>query len=152
VAPHCCEGLRGLRWQTWAWGFWCVKLMFLVTRCPVPNAASGVKTWPGEASQTLFLTCTVSGFSLTTNNINWVCQLPGKGLQWMDVIWSNGNTHNPTHKSHLTINKDPSKSQVSLTVSSLRTEDMAICYCGRDTVMGLECECRQKPPCRGNQD
>jgi hypothetical protein len=70
----------------------------------------------------------------------------------MDAIWSNGNTHNPTHKSQLTINRDTSKSQVSITVSSLRTEDMAICYCARDTVMELECEHRQKLPCRGNQD
>jgi immunoglobulin heavy chain len=71
----------------------------------------------------------------------------------MGAIWGNGNTHyNPTHKSHLSINRDTSRRQVSLTVSSLKTEDTAIYYCARDAMMGLECEPRKKPPCRGNQD
>jgi hypothetical protein len=42
------------------------------------------------------------------------------------------------HKSQLNINRDTSQSQVSLTVRSIRTEDMATYYCARDTVMGLE--------------
>lgn len=44
-------------------------------------------------TQTLSIPCTVSGFSLTSYGLHWVQQPPGKGLEWMPVIWGNGNTN-----------------------------------------------------------
>ncbi|KAL1765115.1 immunoglobulin heavy chain variable region, partial [Sigmodon hispidus] len=80
-----------------------------------------------QPSQTLSLTCTVSGSSLTSNGVHWVCQPPGKGLEWIGDIWSNGHTvyH---HKYRLTISKDNSKSQVYLKMNILQTEDTAMYY------------------------
>ena len=104
---------------------------------------------PGQVkpSQTLSLTCTVSGFSLTNNGVHWTRQAPGKGLEWVGVIWSSGSTYyNPALKSRLSITRDPSKSQVYLTLSSLTAEDTAIYYCAKDTVRGSQCEPRHKPP------
>ncbi|CAM2094887.1 unnamed protein product [Caretta caretta] len=38
-----------------------------------------------KPSQTLRLTCSVSGFSLTSSGsgVSWVRQPPGKGLEWL---------------------------------------------------------------------
>nr|NDP11411.1 immunoglobulin mu heavy chain [Bos taurus]NDP11512.1 immunoglobulin mu heavy chain [Bos taurus] len=85
-----------------------------------------------KPSQTLSLTCTVSGFSLSDNNVNWVRQAPGKALEWLGVIYASGSTgYNPALKSRLSITKDNSKSQVSLSLSSVTTEDTATYYCAR---------------------
>nr|NDP11393.1 immunoglobulin mu heavy chain [Bos taurus] len=83
-----------------------------------------------KPSQTLSLTCTVSGFSLSEKNVGWVRQAPGKALEWLGTMYSNSNTeYNPALKSRLSITKDSSKSQVSLSLSSVTTEDTAIYYC-----------------------
>nr|NDP12567.1 immunoglobulin mu heavy chain [Bos taurus] len=95
-----------------------------------------------KPSQTLSLTCTVSGSSLSNNNVDWVRQAPGKALEWVGVISSNGNTClKPALKSRLSITKDNSKSQVSLSVSSVTTEDTATYYCARCRWNGASCGC-----------
>nr|NDP10491.1 immunoglobulin mu heavy chain [Bos taurus] len=83
-----------------------------------------------KPSQTLFLTCTVSGFSLSSVNVAWVRQAPGKAPECLGGINSGGTTsYNPALKSRLIITKDNSKSQVSLSLSSVTTEDTATYYC-----------------------
>nr|NDP12908.1 immunoglobulin mu heavy chain [Bos taurus] len=85
-----------------------------------------------KPSQTLSLTCTVSGFSLSSYGVVWVRQAPGKALEWVGCIRSSGSTgYNPALKSRLSITKDNSKSQVSLSVSSVTPEDTATYYCAR---------------------
>nr|NDP04848.1 immunoglobulin mu heavy chain [Bos taurus] len=83
-----------------------------------------------KPSQTLSLTCTVSGFSLSDKAVGWVRQAPGKAVEWLGSIDTGGSTgYNPGLKSRLSITKDNSKSQVSLSVSSVTTEDSATYYC-----------------------
>nr|NDP05398.1 immunoglobulin mu heavy chain [Bos taurus] len=83
-----------------------------------------------KPSQTLSLTCTASGFSLSDKAVGWVRQAPGKALEWLGGIDTGGSTgYNPGLKSRLSITKDNSKSQVSLSVSSVTTEDSATYYC-----------------------
>nr|NDP06678.1 immunoglobulin mu heavy chain [Bos taurus] len=85
-----------------------------------------------KPSQTLSLTCTVSGFSLSSYDVNWVRQAPGKALEFIGGISSSGRTgYNPALKSRLSITKDNSKSQVSLSLSSVTTEDTATYYCAK---------------------
>nr|NDP11622.1 immunoglobulin mu heavy chain [Bos taurus] len=85
-----------------------------------------------KPSQTLSLTCTVSGFSLRSNGVIWVRQAPGKALEWVGDISKGGSTYyNPALKSRLSITKDNSKSQVSLSVSSVTPEDTATYYCAK---------------------
>nr|NDP06866.1 immunoglobulin mu heavy chain [Bos taurus] len=94
-----------------------------------------------KPSQTLSLTCTVSGFSLTNYDVGWVRQAPGKTLECLGGITDGGNTgYNPALKSRLSITKDNSKSQVSLSLSSVTTEDTATYYCAKSMYAdGVEC-------------
>nr|NDP06259.1 immunoglobulin mu heavy chain [Bos taurus] len=92
-----------------------------------------------KPSQTLSLTCTVSGFSLSRYFVLWVRQGPGKALECLGGIRNSGLTdYNPALKSRLSITKDNSKNQVSLSLSSVATEDTATYYCakGRDDGYG----------------
>nr|NDP17670.1 immunoglobulin gamma heavy chain [Bos taurus]NDP17759.1 immunoglobulin gamma heavy chain [Bos taurus]NDP17760.1 immunoglobulin gamma heavy chain [Bos taurus] len=83
-----------------------------------------------KPSQTLSLTCTASGFSIGDKAVGWVRQAPGKALEWLGSIDATGSTgYNPGLKSRLSITKDNSKSQVSLSVSSVTPEDSATYYC-----------------------
>nr|NDP18115.1 immunoglobulin gamma heavy chain [Bos taurus] len=85
-----------------------------------------------KPSQTLSLTCTVSGFSLSNYGVNWVRQAPGKALECLGSISAGGNTgYSPALRSRISITKDNSKSQVSLSLSSVTTEDTATYYCAK---------------------
>nr|NDP18334.1 immunoglobulin gamma heavy chain [Bos taurus] len=85
-----------------------------------------------KPSQTLSLTCTVSGFSLSSYTVGWVRQAPGKALECLGGIGADGSTgYDPALKSRLSITKDNSKSQVSLSLSSVTTEDTATYYCAK---------------------
>nr|NDP09884.1 immunoglobulin mu heavy chain [Bos taurus] len=85
-----------------------------------------------KPSQTLSLTCTFSGFSLSSYGVGWVRQAPGKALECLGGVSSLGTTgYNPALKSRLSITKDNSKSQVSLSLSSVTTEDTATYYCAK---------------------
>ncbi|MRI72325.1 hypothetical protein FDP56_18295, partial [Enterococcus casseliflavus] len=104
-------------------------------------------------SQSLSITCTVSGFSLTSYGVSWVRQPPGKGLEWLGVIWGDGSTnYHSALISRLSISKDNSKSQVFLKMNSLQTDDTAMYYCAKHTVREVQCEPAQKPPYKDAQD
>nr|NDP08090.1 immunoglobulin mu heavy chain [Bos taurus] len=90
-----------------------------------------------KSSQTLSLTCTVSGFSLSSYDVGWVRQAPGKALECLGTVTGGGSTsYNPALKSRLSITKDNSKSQVSMSLSSVTTEDTATYYCVKDVGSG----------------
>nr|NDP06480.1 immunoglobulin mu heavy chain [Bos taurus] len=83
-----------------------------------------------KPSQTLSLTCALSGFSLSSYHVGWVRQAPGKALECLGEINVRGNIgYNPALKSRLSITKDSSKSQISLSLNSVTSEDTATYYC-----------------------
>nr|NDP05402.1 immunoglobulin mu heavy chain [Bos taurus] len=62
--------------------------------------------------------------------VGWVRQTPGKALEWLGSIDTGGNTgYNAGLKSRLSITKDNSRSQVSLSVSGVTPEDSATYHC-----------------------
>uniref|UniRef100_UPI003D9CBF54 fab Hu3f8 heavy chain n=1 Tax=Homo sapiens TaxID=9606 RepID=UPI003D9CBF54 len=87
-----------------------------------------------KPSETLSLTCTVSGYSITSAYYwNWIRQPFGKGLEWMGYISYDGrNNFNPSLKNRVTISRDTSKNQFSLKLSSVTAADTAVYYCARD--------------------
>nr|NDP11952.1 immunoglobulin mu heavy chain [Bos taurus] len=95
-----------------------------------------------KPSQTLSLTCTTSGFSLSSYAVGWVRQAPGKALEWVGDISSSGYIClNPTLESRLSITKDNSKSQVSLSVTSVTAEDTATYYCTKAAYVDADWRC-----------
>nr|NDP06893.1 immunoglobulin mu heavy chain [Bos taurus] len=90
-----------------------------------------------KPSQTLSLTCTISGFSLSSYDVGWVRQAPGKALECLGGVEMDGTIrYNPALKSRLSITKDNSQSQVYLSLSSVTIEDTATYYCVKDVGAG----------------
>nr|NDP14174.1 immunoglobulin mu heavy chain [Bos taurus] len=95
-----------------------------------------------KPSQTLSLICTVSGFSLSSYGVDWVRRAPGKALECLGGISGGGVTdYNSALKSRLSIAKDNSKSQVSLSLISVTAEDTATYYCAKYSNYGGHGDC-----------
>jgi immunoglobulin heavy chain len=127
-------------------------LLVFLHRVPVPGHIKGVWTLLFPPSQILKLTCSFSGFSLSTTNIgvSWIRQPPGKTLEWLaNIWWDDDKYYNPALKSRLTISKDSSNSQVFLTMTTTEAADTAIYYCARnhsDLASGASCTRSQAAP------
>nr|1GPO_H Chain H, Antibody M41 [Mus musculus]1GPO_I Chain I, Antibody M41 [Mus musculus] len=83
-----------------------------------------------KPSQTLSLTCSVTGDSITSDFWSWIRQFPGNRLEYMGFVQYSGETaYNPSLKSRISITRDTSKNQYYLDLNSVTTEDTAVYYC-----------------------
>ncbi|OCU01385.1 hypothetical protein XELAEV_18007174mg [Xenopus laevis] len=88
-----------------------------------------------KPSESLRLTCTVSGFELTSYAVNWMRQPPGKGPEWIGEVYGSGGTaFADSLKNRVTITKDNGKKQVYLQMTGMEVKDTAMYYCARYTV------------------
>uniref|UniRef100_UPI001B3581BA Immunoglobulin heavy chain variable region n=1 Tax=Homo sapiens TaxID=9606 RepID=UPI001B3581BA len=85
---------------------------------------------PGES---LKISCKGSADSFTNHWIGWVRQTPGKGLEWMGMIYpgDSDTRYSPSFQGQVTLSVDKSVTTVYLQWNSLKASDTAIYYCAR---------------------
>ncbi|MEE6514101.1 hypothetical protein FKM82_022099, partial [Ascaphus truei] len=89
-----------------------------------------------EPGTSVRLSCSVSGFSVTSTWMHWmywVRQKPGAGLEWLVSYYdTNSKYYLSSISDRYTASKD--SSNLYLQMNSLKPEDTAMYYCARDTV------------------
>ncbi|XP_065422524.1 Ig heavy chain Mem5-like isoform X2 [Chrysemys picta bellii] len=83
---------------------------------------------PGDS---LRLSCKASGFTFSSYWLSWFRQAPGKGLEYVSEISTDGSTTRYANsiKGRFTISRDNSKSELYLQMTGLKPEDTARYYC-----------------------
>uniref|UniRef100_A0A8C6HPT2 Ig-like domain-containing protein n=1 Tax=Mus spicilegus TaxID=10103 RepID=A0A8C6HPT2_MUSSI len=83
------------------------------------------------------LSCKASGYPFTSYGISWVKQRTGQGLEWIAHIYpGSGSTYyNEKFKGKATLTVDKSSSTAYMQLSSLTSENSAVYFCARHSVV-----------------
>uniref|UniRef100_A0A672KW55 Immunoglobulin V-set domain-containing protein n=1 Tax=Sinocyclocheilus grahami TaxID=75366 RepID=A0A672KW55_SINGR len=77
---------------------------------------------------TLTINCKVS-YSVTSYATGWIRQPAGKALEWIGVIWSDGDLYyKDSLKSKFSISRDTSSNTITLQGKNMQAEDTAVYY------------------------
>uniref|UniRef100_A0A8C1DCW8 Ig-like domain-containing protein n=1 Tax=Cyprinus carpio carpio TaxID=630221 RepID=A0A8C1DCW8_CYPCA len=109
----------------WLAAVYCIDCQVVLTQ-----SEQSVVVSPGASYK---LTCACSGFTVSSTNMYWIRQAPGKGLEW--IIYYHSDSDKSSAQSvqgRFTASKD--SSNLYLHMNQLKTEDTAVYYCARDTL------------------
>ncbi|EGW14308.1 Ig heavy chain V region 93G7 [Cricetulus griseus] len=98
------------------------------------------------------LSCKASGYTFTDYVMNWVMQRPGEGLEWIGYIytWNDVTDYNQKFKGKAKLTVDKSSSTAYMELSSLTSEDSAVYFCARYTVLQPHPVCVRNPAGSGS--
>ena len=120
-----------------AWNVTHIYSVFLITgvHSEVQLQQSGPELVKPGAS--VKMSCKASGYTFTDYYMNWVKQSHGKSLEWIgDIYPGDGVTnYNEKFKGKATLTADKSSSTAYMQLSSLTSEDSAVYYCARHSVV-----------------
>lgn len=115
----------------------CFTPVFLSVVRGISLTSSPAQVKPPGAS--VKLSCQISGYDLTSYGTGWIRKPPGKGLEWIGIIWGGGSIDSgAAFKTRFSISRDTSNNVLYLDISSLVLEDTAVYYCAKtDTAAHL---------------
>uniref|UniRef100_A0A3P8NRM8 Ig-like domain-containing protein n=1 Tax=Astatotilapia calliptera TaxID=8154 RepID=A0A3P8NRM8_ASTCA len=80
------------------------------------------------------MSCALSGYTLTENDIHWIRQRPGRALEWIGYMSTgyNSPSYGSSFQSRFIMTEEDSSRRQYLDINSLTPEDTAVYYCARD--------------------
>ncbi|OBS81407.1 hypothetical protein A6R68_20391, partial [Neotoma lepida] len=91
----------------------------------------------GKPGASVKLSCKASGYTFTDYTMHWMKQRPRQGLEWIgyNVPGSSSTNYNQKFQGKAKLTADTSSSTAYMELSSLTSEDSAVYYCARHTVL-----------------
>ncbi|XP_038138188.1 uncharacterized protein LOC119781709 [Cyprinodon tularosa] len=120
--------------------FFVALLMLLAAGCVKCEQLTQPASMSVQPGQTLTISCQVS-YSVTSYHTHWIRQPTGKALEWMGVIWTDGNkAYASSVRGRIEITRDINRKTLHLRLSTMKPEDSAVYYCAKETQWLIKAE------------
>uniref|UniRef100_A0A3P8NRF0 Ig-like domain-containing protein n=1 Tax=Astatotilapia calliptera TaxID=8154 RepID=A0A3P8NRF0_ASTCA len=83
------------------------------------------------------MSCALSGYTLTVNDIHWIRQRPGRALEWIGYMSTgyNSPSYGSSFQHRFIMTEEDSSRRQYLDINSLTAEDSAVYSCQKQTYL-----------------